>query len=119
MYGISEDLLARRVVHDDFGFPDSLTWNATDAILILDKLSQQKLYVLGGDVYRILGDRIRSTYDNWCCEYFGDEPLEDYRLRSIAKALEYIRPLVVDPSLIIGLVVSESPVERRQVRVDP
>ena len=60
------------------------------ALEVLDKFEVEKISVLGGDVYELNGDEPESNYDNWSCDREPDEALEDYAVRSIKKARDYI-----------------------------
>ena len=60
------------------------------ALAALEKLAAMGVAVLGGDVYKISGSDIKSTYDSWSCNRDDGEFEGDFVERSIAKAKSYV-----------------------------
>jgi hypothetical protein len=61
-----------------------------DALQALVQLSSMRIAVLGGDVYMALGDSIEPKYDNWYCNPEPTESDEDFIVRSVTMAKNYI-----------------------------
>lgn len=60
------------------------------ALKAIAELSNLGVAVLGGDVYALDGDEIRSNYDNWYCNRNNGEPETEFVERSVATAKIYI-----------------------------
>lgn len=57
----------------------------------LDKFKNMYVPVVGGDVYEITSNgELESNYDSWYCDRRANEELEDFVIRSINNAHEYI-----------------------------
>ncbi|KKO47495.1 hypothetical protein VT06_16785 [Arsukibacterium sp. MJ3] len=59
-------------------------------LAVFDKFVDQRISVLGGDVYELVDGAPESNYDNWYCEREGGEPLDVFALRSISQARDYV-----------------------------
>lgn len=64
--------------------------------------------ILGGDVLRIVGDRMEYTYDSWSVsgKRHPSEPFQDYVARCKAHALQYISAYPVKNDIVFSLVMS-------------
>lgn len=60
------------------------------AITAIRSLEKMKIAILGGDVYEIINNRFTSTYENWYCNKAQDEDDNQYLVRSIHMARQYI-----------------------------
>ena len=60
------------------------------AIIVLDRLYEMQIPVLGGDVYEIANGVIQNNYDSWHCDKLLNESHSDFVSRTIGKAKEYI-----------------------------
>ncbi|RII26466.1 MAG: hypothetical protein CXR30_16435 [Geobacter sp.] len=69
-----------------------------DALLVLDKLLEIQVPILGGDVYHKNGETFHSNYDNWYCDQIEGELNSDYVTRSIDVARQYIINYQVETS---------------------
>lgn len=84
-----------------------VAWPKAVAIDILASLEGTDAFCLGGDVYRLEGNRPLPAYDNWFSERHQAETLENYTRRSREEALKYIRayPDPEDGSVLYVLVL--------------
>ena len=62
-------------------------WKYTDAVEVVNYLSQREYVLLGGDV---LNSDFSYTYDNWYYSYNHSISLEDNLKWSVLKAIEYV-----------------------------
>ncbi|WP_314576029.1 Imm40 family immunity protein [Enterococcus gilvus] len=60
-----------------------LAWSKEDLMIILQILEKKRYLLLGGDVYKFVGNTIESTYDSWYFE--GKDSFE-----SVDTAQKYI-----------------------------
>jgi len=63
----------------------------TSALHLLDILAEQKVAVLGGDVYISKNNQLSLTYDNWYSDKDSSESDESFCIRSIAETEKYIK----------------------------
>lgn len=42
-----------------------VAWDIDNAVKVIDILTKQKYFILGGDVYSIKNQLVQPTYDNW------------------------------------------------------
>lgn len=68
------------------------------ALKVLNKLEQLQVAVLGGDVCELIGDIIQYNYDSWHCDQGQGELNNEFVLRSIATAKQYIKDYKVENS---------------------
>jgi hypothetical protein len=78
--------------------------HAVEAIRCLSTLG---VAVLGGDVYRFVGDRPEPTLDNWYCDRAEGETFAEFQRRSTKVATQYVNDYP-DPGegIVFDLVVS-------------
>lgn len=60
------------------------------ALVALNKFENEKISVLGGDVYELNNNEPESNYDSWYCDKEPGESSDDYMVRSVNKARAYI-----------------------------
>lgn len=60
------------------------------ALSALDEFCVLGVAVAGGDVYKLKGEILELTYDNWYCDRSINEDILEYVDRSIAAARRYI-----------------------------
>jgi len=65
--------------------------NKTNALRLLDLLAEQKVAVLGGDVYVSKNNQLSLTYDNWYSDKDSSESDEAFCSRSILESEKYIK----------------------------
>jgi len=84
-----ESILSCGVTLHDMGVNN---WALTkeQALAAFDKFTDQKISVLGGDVYELVDGSPESNYDNWYCEREGGESLEFFATRSVRQARAYV-----------------------------
>ena len=64
--------------------------NKDQAMLAIDEFERHKIPILGGDVYEMVDGYPEANYDNWHCDRNADEELEDFVVRSVDCARDYI-----------------------------
>ena len=60
------------------------------ALQAIECLRASRIAILGGDVYRFVGDRLEPTLDNWYCERRDGEMIADFQQRSLDLAARYV-----------------------------
>jgi hypothetical protein len=61
-----------------------------DALLAISSLADLGIPVMGGDVYIMSGDGLKSSYDNWHINRRSEETDDEYLKRSIFLSLDYL-----------------------------
>ena len=64
------------------------------ALDLLNLLAEQKVVVLGGDVYISQDNQLLLTYDNWYSDKETSESEESFRRRSISESQRFISSYV-------------------------
>ena len=84
---------------------NDLVWNQEDAQNIINLIMEDNVGILGGDVYRLQVDCVRSLYDNWACEPGEGESQTDFYFRSKIESLEYIKkyPTLGDKEIVFSI----------------
>jgi len=75
---------------DKFGIK-GIALKKLDALQLIQKLEHTGTAILGGDVLKLVNDRIEHTYDSWHCDRLLNETDDEYAQRALAIASEYIR----------------------------
>lgn len=87
---------------------DDLAWKKADALNFILSLMNDKIVILGGDVYKLYQNELKALYDNWCCEPYDNESKKEYILRSKLAALEYISSYPADPNIIFAITYADA-----------
>jgi Immunity protein 40 len=74
----------------DFGSRPDFALTRSNAIAALNILKEQGGGILGGDVFKLKNSQLVPAYANWCCIERVDETKQEFSLRSILAALDYI-----------------------------
>ena len=61
---IPSDMMKMAISLKSFGI-DGGAWRARDALVVISYLSEQNAVILGGDVYKIMGNQIETAYAGW------------------------------------------------------
>ncbi|MGF0237456.1 Imm40 family immunity protein [Rhodococcus sp. IEGM1300] len=61
-----------------------------DALHAIYELEAFGIAILGGDVYKLVGEKAEQTYDSWYCDQGPDESDSVFSKRSSDKAKNYI-----------------------------
>ncbi|KRP51148.1 Imm40 family immunity protein [Pseudomonas trivialis] len=61
-----------------------------DALNAICELEAFGIAILGGDVYKLVGEKAEQTYDSWYCDQGPDESDYIFSKRSSDKAKSYI-----------------------------
>ena len=62
-----------------------------EALNAISQLAQNKVAVLGGDVYVVSLNSFEHNYDNWFCDKQNEESEFEFLERSIGQARSYIK----------------------------
>jgi hypothetical protein len=73
--------------------------NKTDALNAIKMLENSRIPVLGGDVYKLVGNAVEQTYDNWYCNQEAGESNDDFLCRSLNTARKYIDDYYLNEAL--------------------
>lgn len=73
---------------------DEIAYSYEAAIMKIRSYIEQRIPILGGDVFILLGDSPTPTDDSWYCEQKANEPYIDYVNRSGKIAIDYINMYV-------------------------
>jgi hypothetical protein len=82
-------LSAKGVSLDDLGLRD-IALRCDDAIAAINFLRDEKVAILGGDVYFLREDRVELAYANWYVSKNSGESFEEFSLRSLKETEMYI-----------------------------
>lgn len=84
-----DPILSRGVLLDGLGVRN---WalGRDDALHAIYELEALGVAILGGDVYKLVGDKAELTYDSWYCDQGPGESDSDFTKRSSGKAASYI-----------------------------
>ena len=86
-YGIiPKELLEKGYDLDVLGISE-IAWKRKEIFLIIQLLQENKIPVLGGDVYSIKGGKIMLTYDSW---FTNNDNGFDFISKSLDNAILYI-----------------------------
>jgi hypothetical protein len=84
----------RKLLGFDLNNPDTVVCKGLvkqEAIEAIEYFQQEKIAILGGDVYCIdKNGKIELTYDNWYCDKMQGENYTEYCERSAKTAKDYI-----------------------------
>ncbi len=83
---LSSELLQQGVDLKSLGI-NEYAWDSDTIKKVFDELARKRIGILGGDVYKISGNRIEVTCDNWYANHDGSD---DFYQKSRIIALEYI-----------------------------
>ncbi|MCB1067109.1 MAG: hypothetical protein KDK56_02880 [Simkania sp.] len=106
---ISEKIKNASVSLEKYGL-NELAWTKENAINLINSILNDKIAILGGDVYLLASGNIEPLYDNWYCEKVSFETQNEYFLRSKLEALQYIKnyPVKNDEKIIFVIVFSDA-----------
>ena len=91
-----EKTIKNSISLEQYGLND-LAWDQESAKTLIYSILEDKIGILGGDVYKITERRLEPLYDNWSCEPNENESQEEYYLRSKNMSLKYIKDYPVHP----------------------
>ena len=77
-------------------------WNYEYLCAIIEILRKKGIPILGGDVYEVDGQNIKSTYDSW---FTKKNENEDYCQSSYIQTLEYVNIFEMKSNKYIYLIV--------------
>jgi hypothetical protein len=105
---LKNKILEKATTLEKFGMRD-LVWEKEEAKKLISSLMADEIGILGGDVYQIILNNLRPTYDNWSCEPRNGETKDDYFFRSKKSAFDYIEgyPVKEGEKVLFSLVFTE------------
>ena len=105
---IKEKIIQKSMSLEKYGI-DDLGWSKEDAKILINAIMEDKIGILGGDVYKLTSNRLEPLCDNWSCEPTGTESEEEYYFRSKSESLRYIEnyPLRSDENIIFSITFTE------------
>ena len=84
-----DPILNRGIFLDNLGVR-SWALGRDDALHAICEIEAFGIAILGGDVYRLVGENAEQTYDSWYCDQGLDESDSVFVRRSLDKAKSYI-----------------------------
>ena len=69
---------------------NEIAWKSDDALLAVNILAEKGYAILGGDVYSLVENKIKSTYDSWYHTKEESTNWKQYVIDSREKAISYI-----------------------------
>lgn len=105
---LRQKILKKSIPLEKFGIND-FSWEKIDAIEMINLIQNEKIGILGGDVYRLEKDRLISTYDNWFFEPEAEESINSFNLRSKKESIKYIENYPIEPGekILFAIVFTE------------
>ena len=87
---------------------NGLAWSKSDAQQLIHLIDNDKIGILGGDVYRI-NSRLEPLWDGWYCEPTRSESEEEFNIRSKIESLNYIKkyPVGEEKNIVFAIVFTE------------
>lgn len=93
---IAEKIVCKSISLEEYGL-NALAWSKKCAINLITLLKEDRIGILGRDVYKLTPNRLEPLYDNWSCKPINLETETKYFLRSKTESLNYIEKYPVDP----------------------
>jgi hypothetical protein len=87
---IPSELMAASISLESIGI-NEYVWKWKDALRVIEIIVNNRMPILGGDVYNYMGDVIKGTGDSWFIKRKHNESLELFVERSKDSANEYIK----------------------------
>jgi len=105
---IKEKIIEKAIFLEKYGLYD-LAWSKKDAQTLINSIIKDKIGILGGDVYELTPHHLKPLYDNWSCEPYEAESLEEYYLRSKTESLSYIEkyPMHSEEKIVFSITFTE------------
>lgn len=105
---IEEKITQNAVSLDKYGI-NQLAWEKADAMKLIFSIMNDRIGVLGGDVYRLTSDRLEPLCDNWLNEPSDVESLDEFFLRSKSETLKYIEvyPVDAEEKILFSIIFTE------------
>lgn len=91
---IQDKITKKSLSLEKFGLND-LAWNKEEAQNLIRAIMEDRIGILGGDVYRLDENHLEPLYDNWSCEQINKESKEEYFKRSKVESLNFIEKYLV------------------------
>ncbi len=83
---LPKDIIEAGISLEELGIYE-MAWKIDEIKKIIELLRKEKVPVLGGDVYKIVDDKIESTYDSW---FLNNNGQFDFIEKSLDKSISYI-----------------------------
>ena len=86
---LPEDLISKGINLESLGILE-FGWKKTDALKVIEFVSENGHVILGGDVYKYENNVIDSTYDSWYTDDLASNNYKYYIEESKKMSYEYI-----------------------------
>jgi len=105
---MSEKIRKKAIPLEKYGMND-FAWEKVDALELIKSLMNDKIGILGGDLYKITENHLTPLYDNWSCDPFENETEEKYFFRSKILSQQYIEnyPVQFGERIIFSITFTE------------
>jgi hypothetical protein len=105
---IKKKIFQKSISLEAYGL-NELAWEKEDAKYLINLIMDDKIGILGGDVYRLISNHLEPLYDNWACEPIKSETEKEYYRRSKIESLNYIKNYFVPPgeNIIFSITFTE------------
>lgn len=97
---IPSDMMKMAISLKSFGI-DGCAWRARDALAVISYLSEQNAVILGGDVYKIMGNQIGTAYAGWHYDPITTKSARENIRAGEEKAVAYIRHFFSGMAMIL------------------
>jgi len=78
---------------------DEIALSRENAMMALDIFVEERIPVLGGDVYFLKNARVSPAYANWYTERSAEEPVSSFAERTWVESREYIGKFIEPPDM--------------------
>lgn len=104
---IIEKIKKNSVSLENYGI-DNLAWNKESAQQLIHSIENEKIGILGGDIYR-LTTKLEPLSDNWSCEPNKLETEESFYARGKKESLNYIEnyPVEEGENILFSIIFTE------------
>ena len=104
-----KEKISIKSIHLNIYGMDDLAWTKQDAKNLIESIMNDKIGILGGDVYKLSINFLEPLYDNWSCEPNKSESEEEFYLRSKIESLKYIEnyPIELNEKIIFSITFTE------------
>ncbi len=86
---IKERIIKDAISLQKHGIND-LAWTKKNAKTLIQELINDKIGILGGDVYNLHQNHLEALSDNWACEPNTTESEQEFYSRSKSESLKYL-----------------------------
>lgn len=105
---IKDKIFKKAISLEKYGIND-LAWERKDIKSLIQEIINDKIGILGGDIYKISNSHLDALSDNWACEPNETESEEKYYFRSKIESLKYIKeyPVQREEHILFSITFTE------------